>query len=94
MQERILATEEYWPEHNQHLILDSLKPEFTAFLAALTALAMNIPRVPTLELLEPGPSTAAPSLHVEQCSQPHTHPQTCSSTEFGPAIIMLAIWWS
>lgn len=76
MQEQVLATEECWPKHNQHLTSNSPKPEFTAFFAALTASATNTPQVPTLELSEAGPSTAAPPLHVGRSSRLHTCSQT------------------
>lgn len=70
-----LLPEERWVEHNQHPESESPRPEFTAFLAALTESAANTPQVPTLELPEAGPSTAAPPLRVGQ-SRPQTYLQT------------------
>lgn len=63
------------PNLNPH---DRNSPEFTAFLAALTTSAANTPRVPTLELPEAGPSTAAPPLCVGR-SRPRTRPQTSAA---------------
>lgn len=79
IRKQILATEECWPEHNQHPRSNFPKPEFTAFLTALTASAPNTPRVPILKLTKAGPSTAAPSLRVRRSSWPHTRLQTLAA---------------